>query len=612
MKFVIILFVFLLFTVPLVSASDINETISVSGDFNQTDNLDMGVGENSSQNEVEKTAPAISIQSSNVKCKETLKIYLKNSTGSPLESKNITASINNKKYPLSTDSKGMASLKVNLPAKNYKLTVSFNGDDQYKSVSKKFNVKISKIDTKLSPSANFLIKGKYFYVDLIDSKNNPISSKRIKLKINGATHKKTTDKNGRTGIKINLRPSNYKFNIKFAGDNYHKACERNIDFRVMQYTYIDIANTRLLSNGFLRIYLKDHSSSAISHKNLVIKVANKKFNMKTDSEGIVVIKPKLANETYNVVVKYGKYWTSKKINGIIGNVKDPLNESIPLKKGIPDVDLMPKNYVMGDGSATYTLTKVQYMEVLKRDSHCLFLNNKLSKYTFFKTKSHPDTNHVLKREKWNVIERALNVKLVKANRYSFWPSKITVSLKGKAYTYSEVRDPQNTEYTCGPTSASVCSQVLRNYLSEKYLAKNAGSKPVIGTPCHGMIKALGKNFNCTYFYKNSFDNALKELKKGGCALIFHTRYHYVTILDISKDGKKVLVSNSYKSFNNIPSKWLTVSYMKTRFVPVNDDGLIVRLNYSLSNSTKHSVNCFYKSMGTNWVRQNTHATFGFI
>ena len=529
-----------------------------------------------------------------------------------MESENITATINNKKYLVSTDSKGMASLKVTFPSKNYKLTVSFKGDDQYNSVSKKFNVKVSKIDTKLSPSANFLIKGKYFYVDLTDSKGNPLSSKRIKLKINGVTHKKTTDKNGRAGIKINLRPSNYKFNIKFTGDNYNKACERNIGFKVMHYTYIDIANTRLLSNGFLRIYLKDYSPLSISHKNLVIKVGNKEFNKKTDSEGIVIIKPNLANETYNVVVKYGKYWTSKKIKGIIGNAKDPLYESIPLNKGVPDVDLMPKNYVMGDGGATYTLTKAQYKEVLKRDSYCLFLNNKLSKYTFFKTKSRPNTNHIIKREKWNVIERALNMKLVKSNRYSFWPSKITVSLNGKAYTYSEVRDPQNTEYTCGPTSASVCSQVLKNYLSEKYLAKKAGSKPVIGTPCHGMIKALGKNFNCTYFYKNSFDYALEELKKGGCALIFHTRYHYVTILDISKDGKKVLVSNSYKSFNNIQSKWLTVSYMKTRFVPLKDDGLIVRLNYSLSNSTKHSINCFYKSMGTNWVRQNTHTTFGFI
>lgn len=612
MKLFIILLVFLLFTIPLVSASDMNETIAIESDFNQTDDLVVNVDENSSQDEIEKTTPAISLKSGNVKCKDSIVIYVKNSTGSPIKSENLTATINNKKYSLSTDLNGMASLKINLPSKNYKLTVSFNEDDQYKSVSKKFNVKVSKIDTKLNPSANFLIEGKYFYVDLTDSKGNCLPSKKIKLKMNGATHTLTTDKNGRAGIKINLRPSSYKFNIKFAGNNYYKSCEKNLNFKVMRYTYINIANTRLLSNGFLRIYLYDYSPSDISHKNMVIKIDNKKFDKKTDSEGIIVIKPNLANKTYNVKVTYGKYWTSKKVRGVIGDVKDPLNESIPLKNGIPDVDVMPKNYVMGDGSATYTLTKAQYKEVLKRDSYCLFLNNKLSKYTFFKTKSNPNTNHIIKREKWNVIERALNVKLVKANKYDYWPSKITVSLKGKSYTYSEVRDPQNTEYTCGPTSASVCSQVLRHYMSEKYLAKNAGSKPVIGTPCHGMIKALGNDFNCTYFYKNSFDYALKELKKGGCALIFHTRYHYVTILDISKDGKKVLVSNSYKSFNNIQSKWLSVSYMKTRFVPLKDDGLIVRLNYSLSNSTKNSINCFYKSMGTNWVRQNTHTTFGFI
>ena len=612
MKFFIVLLVFLLFTIPLVSASDMNETIGVLDDFNQTADLNGDVEVNSSQSEVEKTTPVISIKSGNVKSKDTINIYLKNSTGSPLKSKNLTATLNNKKYSLSTDSNGLASLKISLPSNKYKLTVSFNGDDQFKSVSKKFNVKVSKIDTKITPWANFLIKGKYFYVDLSDSKGNPIASKKIRLRINSVTYTQTTDNNGRAGIKIKLNPSNYRFNIKFDGNSYYKSCEKNLNFRVMHYTYINIANTKLLSNGFLRIYLKDSSPSEISHKNLIIKVANKKFNQKTNSEGIVVIKPNLANEIYKVTVKYGKYWTSKKIKGVIGNVKDPLKEKVPLKNRVPNIDLMPKNYVMGDGSATYTLTKAQYKEVLKRDSYCLFLNNKLSKYTFFKTKSHPNTNHIIKREKWNVIERELNAKLVKANKYNYWPSKITVSLKGKSYTYSEVRDPQNTEYTCGPTSASVCSQVLKNYLSEKYLAKKAGTKPVIGTPCHGMIKALGKNFNCTYFYKNSFNYALKELKKGGCALIFHTRNHYVTILDISKDGKKVLVSNSYKSFNNIPSKWLTVSYMKTRFVPVNDDGMVVRLNYSLSNSTKESINSFYKSMGANWVRQNTHATFGFI
>lgn len=614
-KFFIISLLLIVFTVSFVSASDVNGTELNYNDTLESTNFeevdDSYPSEVNSSVQIAKTKPVITLKTTKLKTKDAINIYLKNSSGSLLKSKNLTISINNKKYSVSTNSKGIASLKMSLPAKTYELSVLFSGDEQYKSISKKFNIKVSKLDTKLVYHANFLLRGKYLYVDLT-SNNNPLSDKRITIKINGKNYVKTTNKNGRAGLKINLIPSSYSVILKYNGNNYYNSVQKKFNLRVMHYTDLNIANSRLLTNGYLRIYLKDYSSSDISHKTLTIKIANKKFTKKTNSDGIVVIKLKLEAKQYNVIVKYGKYWTSKKVRGIEGNVKDPLNESIPIRNGLPDIDLMPGNYVMGDESATYTLTKAQYKEVIKRDSYCLFLNNKLSKFTFFKTKSHPNTNHIIKREKWNVIERTINAKIVSANQYSYWPSQVKVSLKGKSYTYPEVRDVQNTDYTCGPTSASVCSQVLRNYMSEKYLAKKAGSKEVIGTPCHGMIVALGQNFNCTYFYKNSFDTALKELKIGGCALIFHTKNHYVTILDISKDGKKVLVSNSYKSYYNIPTKWLTVSYMKTRFIKNHDDGLIVRLNYSLSNSTKNQVDCFYKSMGTNWSRQNTHANLGII
>ena len=617
-SFLIFLLILAFFTVSFVSAGEFNDTVVDETDNNASGDS-TGLGNVSSDNVSEanstvtavKTKPVISLKTNKIKSKDTLNIYLKNSSGKPLKSKNLVLNLNNKKYSITTNSKGIASLKVTLPAKNYKLKVTFSADNKYKSVSKTFTLKVSKLTTKISPNANFLRRGQNLYVDLI-SNGNLVPSKKISINVNGKTYSRKTDKNGRARVKIGFTPSTYSVLLKYGGDNYYKASQKKFNLRVMYYTSIKIGNSKLLTNGYLRIYLKDYSVPEISHKTLIIKIGSKAFTEKTSSEGIIVLKPEVGAKKYNVIVKYGKYWTSRRVQGIEGKVKDPLKEVVPFKNGVPNIDLMPKNYVMGDDSATYTLTKSQYKEVIQRDSYCLFLNNKLSKYTFFKTKSHPNTNHIIKREKWNVIERALNVKLVKANGYDYWPGSITVSLKGKSYTYSEVRDPQNTEYTCGPTSASVCSQVLRNFLSEKYLAKKAGSKEIEGTPCHGMIKALGKDFNCTYFYKNSFDKGLDELKKGGCALIFHTKNHYVAILDISKDGKYVLVSNSYGSFYNIPTKWLSVSYMKTRFVKKYDDSLIVRLNYSLSNSTKNEIDCFYKSMGANWVRQNTHETIGWI
>ena len=566
--------------------------------------------ENSMDNNLtyEKTTPSINISSDKVNAKDTLEIYLQNSTGNPLNSKKLNITLNNKFYSLETNFRGTVKLPINLEAKTYKLTVSFAGDDNYTAVSKNFNINVYKLKTKITESANFIVKGNYLYFYLTDSNGDAVSGKKLTVKYNGKTYTKKTNSNGCIGLKIKSKTS---ISIRYKGDKQYKASFKKLTVHVTSSRSIKIGNSRLLTKGYLRVYLKVNGK-AVSKK-ITLYIGNKKLTKKSNSEGIAVFKPNVGANHYTVKAKVGKYYSSKNIRCHEGDVKDPLKESIPYKNGKPDIDLMPGSYVMGDDNAKYTLKKSQYLEVLKRDSYCLFLNSKLTKYTFFKTKSHPGLNHIVKREKWNVIEREINKKLVKVNKYSYWPGKITVSLKGKSYTYPEVRDVQNTGYTCGPASCSMCSQVLKNYVSERHVAKLAGSKPIAGTSCDAMLKALKKdNFVCTYFYKSSFNSALKELKKGGAALIFHANNHYVAILDISSNGKKVLLSNSYGTYDNIPTKWLKVSYMKKKFSPLWDESLIVKLNYKLSNSTKNSINSYYTSFGTNWNKHNTHQSIGRV
>ena len=72
----------------------------------------------SNDTDVEKTTPQISISSKNVKSKDTLEIFLENSTGNPLSGKKLKVTFNNKPYSLKTNSKGIAKLNINLPAKN--------------------------------------------------------------------------------------------------------------------------------------------------------------------------------------------------------------------------------------------------------------------------------------------------------------------------------------------------------------------------------------------------------------------------------------------------------------------------------------------------------------
>ena len=469
----------------------------------------------------------------------------------------------------------------------------------------KSSSKATKTKLKIVTYANFAKKGSKYTMYLVDMNGNAVAKKKVKVTLNGKTYTKKTAKNGKFTIKIKSKKSSIKLRVKCASDKKHYSLSKRIKVFVTKSLNIKIGNSKLLTNGFLRIYLQG-TKKLISKKTVKITVGGKKFTKKTSSEGFIVIKPQVTPNKYKITAQKGKYKRAKNVQCIIGNVLDPLKSAIPTKSGVPDIDVMPENYVMGDGDATYTLSKANYRETITRDSYCLFMYNKLPKYTFFKTKESPKTYHILKREKWNVIERALNTKLVKAHKYSYWPGKITVSLKGKSYTYPVVRDVQNTGYNCGPTSASVCSQALKNFYSERYFQIEGHCTDGMNIPD---IKNLLErhNFKTYYYYGGtSFDNAMKELKNGA-ALICYLPNHYVSIIDISPDGKKVLVSNSYGSYNvgskNVPTNWVTVKYLKSKFAGI---GLVVKLNYNLDNSQKQEVSNYYNSMGTKWTAQNVH------
>ena len=494
------------------------------------------------------------------------------------------------------------STNVNVQEENNQITnSSSNSEDVSVAVSIPENPKAS---LKITTDSNFVANGKTYYMYLKDSKGTPVASKKLSLSFDGQTYKRTTDSTGKFGIKITSTKSSIALDVLFNGDKQYNAFSQTLQVCIAKITPITIGNSKLLTNGYLRIYLQG-SKKAISGKTIKITIGQKKFIRNTTSEGFVVIKPKVTPKTYNIVAEYGRYSLSKKVKCIEGNVKDPLKTSVSTVNGVPDIDVMPSNYVMGYDNARYTLKKAQYQETIKRDSYCLFLYGKLSKYTFFKTKESPKIYHILKRVKWNVIERALNIKLVKKNKYSYWPKTITVALKGKSYTYSEVRDVQNTEYTCGPTSASVCSQALKKYRSEKFFQTKA--HVTNGVNVDVLKKALNNNgFKASYYY--AVDNGIKQLKKGGAALIAFLPNHYVSIIDVSKDGKKILVSNSYGKYNvggasKVPTKWVSLKYFKSKFAGV---GLVVKLNYKLSKQDKKIVKSYYNSMGTKFVRQNTN------
>lgn len=565
-----------------------------------------------------KETPTISINSSNVYTGKSIGISLRDLNNTPISNQNLTTNINNANKVVGTGDEGVASLNLNLKPNAYVLRVVFAGNDIYNPVNKTFKVNVLKLSSSITPVNTTVLKNKYLYVDLKDNFGKALTNAAVSFKIDGKTYKATTNSEGRAGVKITLNPNaKYSIKISYAGNNYHNSVSKTISLIVPATTSIVVGNTKLLTKGYLRIYLKSSTLSAISKKTVTIKVGNKTFTKTTNAEGVVIFKPNMGANKYTITASFAGSSTifscgaDKNVSCIKGNVKNPLKVNIPLVNGVPDIDVMPGNYIMADGNMKYTLLKSQYKETIKRDSYYLYLYKKLPKYVYFKTKYASNLKHVLVREKWNVIERAINTKIVKANKYDYWPDSITVSLSGKSYTYSQVRDVQNTGYTCGPTSVSMCTQFLKSYISEKQLAKLSKTTSRDGSFTNLLKAGLEKsNFKCSYYYKSSYAKAINELKKGGCALVFHTWNHYVAILDISKDGKKVLVGNPSGDYDHgshsIPTNWLTVEYMKSMFNNYDTSGLIVKLKYNIKSSTKTQLKNTYSSFGAGWTAQNTN------
>ena len=483
-------------------------------------------------------------------------------------------------------------------------------------------------NASIKDSSNKNIVGKTFLDLLVDGKKIIINNKS----------KVFTVYDGQVYIKVPLdrySKSTHKIQLKIRENNAYKSSKSplyTIKLSKKDYTRVIIdtpMKAKTSSTLSLRIYVTYNNQSILKtinkgYVNIKINNQNLTSNIKY---GKTVINYKLPNKTgtykinvnykgidelrdsgafKNIIITSGAISSSE--SSILGN-KNPKTERISMVNGVPNLVYMT-NYMWADDEATYTLTKSQLQEVFKQDSYTLYLNKHMSKYVAFRTLNESEIYHVLKREKWNVIEKAVNKYLVKNNKQVL-PNKITVSLKGKSYTYGEARAIQSTEFTCGPTSASVCSQALRNYVNEHTFAVEFKTYANRGTYARNINPSLKKhNMVGVNFYKNSFNNALNQLAGGGCSLIFYGEKHYVSIIDISKDKTKVLVSNSYGNYalggGKIPNGWVPVSLMKKRFSSDSFGGLIVKLKYSLSSNTKNTVNNIYNNFGSGWTRKNTN------
>ena len=154
---------------------------------------------------------------------------------------------------------------------------------------------LTKKDTKLVVAKTFTRvavdykageRGGMFYAILKDSNGNVLANKTVQIAINGKIYKRTTNNQGRAGIRVNFANANtYSYAISFQGDDTYNAAP--------------MASSKL----------------TVIKKKTAIRASNKVFNAKTKTKKISVILKTVKNK-YNkkTYLKSGKKVTLK-VNG---------------------------------------------------------------------------------------------------------------------------------------------------------------------------------------------------------------------------------------------------------------------------------------------------------
>ena len=124
---------------------------------------------------------------------------------------NVTTTVDGKSY-YSPVENGNAIITIpDLEYGNYTLPVTYSGDDKYNPLTKDVNLTVK--EDEIIVSAQDLTKyysgPEPFTVNVAYANGRVVEGKEVKITVNGATYRKTTDENGTVSLNINLNAGTY-------------------------------------------------------------------------------------------------------------------------------------------------------------------------------------------------------------------------------------------------------------------------------------------------------------------------------------------------------------------------------------------------------------------
>ena len=312
------------------SASDSKEdtSIAVSDESSQLQASD-SVSDDDSSNEVLKSEDSSTLSTNNesnvvsdnasidisktVTSKDITKYYkgsakytatFLDSNGTALANTNVKIVLNGKTYTQKTDSKGVASLAINLKPGTYKVQAT-NPETGYSITN---TVKILSTITA-SDISKVYTDGKKFSATFLKSNGKALAKKTVRFNINGKTYKVKTNCKGVASLSLKtLKKGTYKI-ISYNTDGLTKTNKVKVvksvktSLTTQTYTFLKSETKKVkvkLLNGF--------GYAPAKGKIIKMKINGKKYTAKTSSSGVATFKlPSLKNGVYTIKYSFAKF-----------------------------------------------------------------------------------------------------------------------------------------------------------------------------------------------------------------------------------------------------------------------------------------------------------------
>lgn len=134
----------------------------------------------------------------------------------PLPDRNVTFTINGESITVKTNSKGKASIDLDLKKGTYDITYVYNGEENINPCNGTSTVKVKKGAGVTITFLNKIFRNKKtskLKVKLTDPRGDPVAGKKIKIKLKKKTYTVKTNKDGIAAIKIRLKNGSYKVKV---------------------------------------------------------------------------------------------------------------------------------------------------------------------------------------------------------------------------------------------------------------------------------------------------------------------------------------------------------------------------------------------------------------